>query len=243
MAQIDLNRYAQEYDLMCGFNPEYQILIERIERDLKKLNLKKNSIIGDLGSGTGNLSLKIARFDSNKYKVISVDNNEEFLKLQNQKIQNSKLKNVKILKGDVTHKNLFKPETLNVALIIHCLNLIPKNKREEVLKNVYSFIKPGGYFIIADIRENINVDSWLDKIIVPYVEKIEGEEYVKKFLKDIDYAVEFNRKVSKLQTKGKIHTPSLIKLCELLKKQGFEIYHKSDKLYNNCDNYIIAKKN
>jgi ubiquinone/menaquinone biosynthesis C-methylase UbiE len=240
MIEIDYDLYAREYDVMCEYNPEYQKLIQTIKNDITQLNTKN---VAEFGSGTGNILINSIFPNSHNSQIYSIDNNQTFLDIQRQKLTSLGLEDkITLLCEDLREGTTLKDESLNLGVMIHCINLIDKNKREKVLEHVYQKIKPSGHLLIADINQPINVNFWLSEVLIPEAYRRGGEKEVKYFMNKTKYAKKINEQVQGLQKQGLVWTPGLNELCDLLEKTGFSIIRKDNTQYANTDNYIIAQK-
>ena len=54
---------ARRYDLLCNYNPAYQDLNLHCLPTVKDWSLREGEVIADIGAGTGNLSIQIAKSD------------------------------------------------------------------------------------------------------------------------------------------------------------------------------------
>src|SRR5579864_8192580 len=59
--EIDWTAFSRVYDLMAENNPAYQEILTLCLETVKRWNLRPGSKILDLGGGTGNFSVAIAR--------------------------------------------------------------------------------------------------------------------------------------------------------------------------------------
>lgn len=75
-----------------------------------KLHLQEDSVVYDVGCGTGSVSVEIARL-SPKIKVFSVDSNPEAVELTKKNAEKFGLKNIEVLQGEAPQvlENLPKP--------------------------------------------------------------------------------------------------------------------------------------
>jgi ubiquinone/menaquinone biosynthesis C-methylase UbiE len=240
MIEINYDVYAREYDLMCEYNPEYQKLIQTIKNDISLLDTRN---VAEFGSGTGNILINSIFPNSQNSHIYSIDNNQTFLNIQRKKLISLGLEDkIHLLCEDLREGTTLEDDSLNLGVMIHCINLIDKNKREKVLEHVYQRIKPLGHLLIADINQPINVNFWLSEVLIPEAYRRGGEKEVKNFMNKTKYAKKINEQVQELQKQGLVWTPSLNELCELLEKTGFSIVKKDNSQYAKTDNYIIAQK-
>lgn len=94
-----------------------------------KLYLQEDSVVYDVGSGTGSVSVEIARL-SPKIKVFAVDSNPEAAELTEKNTQKFGLKNIEILQGEA-------PQVLeNLPEPTHAFIGGSSGKLEEIIKTL-----------------------------------------------------------------------------------------------------------
>lgn len=132
--------YFKVYDILNIVIP-YQELMREL---LYNLNVKKNDLILDAGSGTGNLAILIKRRGGN---VICIDSIEECLEIYKQKDPNAV-----VYKCDLTTKLPFPDNFFDKIVSNNVLYLIHPDKRGFVLKEFYRVLKPGGKIVLSNLR-------------------------------------------------------------------------------------------
>ncbi|MCA9496244.1 MAG: class I SAM-dependent methyltransferase [Nanoarchaeota archaeon] len=239
--QINWHTYAKEYDILCHNNPEYLNLISVIKNQLKKIINGTNQTIVELGSGTGNFSIEIAKQTPHNNKIISLEYTKEFLQLQKEKIKKSKLKTkINLIQSDIRNMP-FSNNSLDVVLMVHVLNFFKKDERDKILADIYSKIKPNKYFIIADIGREINVGKWALKLYGNIL-KNKGLKALIDFHKNTAEVRKQNSNANKRQKNGTSYLHNLNEFEEYISSFGFKIIHSQDNLYGGIDDLIIAQK-
>ncbi|WP_339785429.1 arsenite methyltransferase [uncultured Imperialibacter sp.] len=129
--------YAQEADLGLGCGLPTQFA-----------KIQKGDTVIDLGSGAGN-DCFVARHETDEIgKVIGIDFTEAMIKKARNNAEKLGYNNVEFRQGDIEEM----PVSDNVADVIvsNCvLNLVPN--KQNVIKEIYRVLKPGGHFSISDI--------------------------------------------------------------------------------------------
>jgi arsenite methyltransferase len=110
--------------------------------------IQKGDTVIDLGSGAGN-DCFLARHETGETgKVIGIDFTEAMIKKARINAESLGYNNVEFRQGDIEEM----PVSNNVADVIvsNCvLNLVPN--KQNVIKEIYRVLKPGGHFSISDI--------------------------------------------------------------------------------------------
>ena len=105
--------------------------------------LDPDSVIGDLGCGTGNVSVWLAPFVG---KVIAVDASKEMLKTAREQLAG--LRHVEVRHGSLEKLPIADGE-LDIALMMLVLHHLPEP--QDVLAEAARVLKPGGRLLILDM--------------------------------------------------------------------------------------------
>ncbi|WOK05973.1 arsenite methyltransferase [Imperialibacter roseus] len=132
-----LQGYAQEADLGLGCGLPTQFA-----------KIQKGDTVIDLGSGAGN-DCFVARHETGETgKVIGIDFTDAMIRKARANAEKLGYNNVEFRQGDIEEM----PASDNAADVIvsNCvLNLVPN--KQNVIKEIYRVLKPGGHFSISDI--------------------------------------------------------------------------------------------
>lgn len=128
---------------------------------LSKVDIK-NKVVGDLGCGSGFISLALS---GEAAIVFSVDNSINMLKVLKKSSQEKSINNIYPLKSSLVDISLF-DESLDVVFINMALHHI--KEAEVAISEMYRMLKKGGTVVISDVmrhngewaREEM-FDEWL----------------------------------------------------------------------------------
>ncbi len=118
---------------------------------IENLEIKKGSVVADVGSGGGFFTLHFAAETGLNGKVYAIDINEKFLEYIDEQASISKLTNIDTILIDDKVKDL--PE--NGCDLIFFRNVYHHiNDTEKYFKNIRQFLKPDGKIVIIDYKDN-----------------------------------------------------------------------------------------
>ena len=134
------DKIAKYYDKW--FQTKVGKYVDTTEKELIFSLLKtKRGMALDLGCGTGNYIFELKK---RNFKIVGMDISKEMLK-----IALKKFPEVPLIRADA-YKIPFKSNVFDLVLSITVFEFI--KKPEEVLKEIYRILKPGGEFIIGTMN-------------------------------------------------------------------------------------------
>jgi ubiquinone/menaquinone biosynthesis C-methylase UbiE len=256
--QVDWNKYAEQYDLltMGGANKAYEELVNKVFKSFGYGTIEKDSLVLDLGGGTGNFTMPLAKYYPDS-KFVIVDTSEKMKEIAEEKIIKNKFKNVEYILEDVENVDKITEKysrPLSHAFMIHSLYTtggINDEKPKRILKNVHDNLENKATFIISDINRKIDTNEW-----IPYCLKNKYLDYRKKgkgkisstintlkFFQQNDQSKLANKFIDYHQEKGEYLLCSLEQFVGVLNSVGFNnILEKTDQLYRGRDNYVRTVK-
>lgn len=121
---------------------------ENVNKAISLLPLKVNSVVADIGAGTGYYTFKIAP-DVSAGKVYAVEVQDEFINALQQRKQQLQLNNIIITKGSFQSPNL--PDTtIDLAIMVDVYHEL--SYPHEMLQSIYKSLKPGGKLLLLEYR-------------------------------------------------------------------------------------------
>ncbi|MES2803248.1 MAG: class I SAM-dependent methyltransferase [Bdellovibrionota bacterium] len=135
-------------------NPELWPARERKALWAKKhFQLNSGAAILDLGCGDGMLDVWLSRMG---YKVTAADRNSQVLEIAKSTDDTNKVNFISVDLKDIK----FQPESFDAVLFIEALGLMSKEEEFKLFKNIHSWLRPGGKFIL-DCPETVELkNSW-----------------------------------------------------------------------------------
>jgi tRNA (adenine57-N1/adenine58-N1)-methyltransferase len=153
--------------------------------------IPSNSLVIDLGTGTGYLVIFLANYLS-KGKIITYEKNREFAKIASENIKASGLKNIELKRKDVS-KGM---KERNADLVT-----IDLQHPEKFIKLAYRVLKPGGWLVVYSptVEEMLKVKKEIKKFEFP--QPLAVENIVREWKLE---------KTTRPKTMGIMHTGFLI---------------------------------
>ncbi len=146
---------------------------------LAKLN--EGETVLDLGSGGGIDVLLSARWVGPTGKAYGLDMTDDMLALARENQRKAGVENVEFLKGEIEHIPL--PDNSVDVIISNCVINLSGDK-EQVLREAFRVLKPGGRFAVSDVVTRGAVPEEVRKSMLLWVGCIAGalqdEEYTAK---------------------------------------------------------------
>jgi len=143
--------------------------------------LQPGETVLDLGSGGGIDVLLSARRVGPTGRVYGLDMTDEMLALARDNQRKAGVENVEFLKGEIEHIPL--PDNTVDVIISNCVINLSGDK-DQVLREAFRVLKPGGRFAVSDVVTRGEVPAQLRQDILLWVGCIAGalrdSEYVAK---------------------------------------------------------------
>ncbi len=147
MKKLDENfweKYFRVYDVLNAVIP-YQELLDELE---KELGLSQEDIVLDVGSGTGNL---MVRLKSKCKKIIGLDFSDEGIKAHKDKDQDAEA-----ILFDITQKFPFDDDYFSKVVSNNVIYTLDGEQQNKTLTEILRVLKPGGKFVISNVKKGFS---------------------------------------------------------------------------------------
>lgn len=131
--------YKEGHDLICHLSDFF---------------VKKDSLVYDIGTSTGEIPLMLSKHNRSKPKArfIGIDVEEEMIKIANEKRALADLNNVEFITDDVTQHSF---EPCDLLISYYAVQFIRPSERQNLINKLYKTLKWGGALLLFEkVRAN-----------------------------------------------------------------------------------------
>jgi ubiquinone/menaquinone biosynthesis C-methylase UbiE len=153
---VDWTEYATAYDLFVTHNPPYRQLLQTVEAEFKSWSVPPGGCLMDLGAGTGNFSIPLAKAFPHA-TVLHVEPDRGMIALAEKKARSLGLRNISFIRS-VAEDLCIEPESLSGAVSIHALYTMPQPQQR--LSDVARWLAPGARAALCDLGRVMSVGDW-----------------------------------------------------------------------------------
>ena len=232
---VSWKTYAQKYDMLLTYNPFYQQLHKQVMTYLQKWNLPEGTVLADVGAGTGNYSLAMARLFPQS-TILHFDK-DDGMNLQAASKREHTLTNHQIHQVDVDQIALA-PDSLDGLISIHALYTFADP--QAVLERMYGWLKPGSSAILVNAGRIVNLLSWQWSIGWHLLANY-GLQKTWEIMREGREVSRQNGYIRDMQRKGVYWTHSHQEFCQAVEKAGFEI-RTAKKTFRGISDLVVAQK-
>lgn len=234
--RVDWSRYADVYDLMAAHNPAYRELRSDILRRVEALRLPAGSTIADLGAGTGQYSLALARARTD-WQVVHIEPDAGMNARVAEHLNGVSLANFSLRQTGVA-ADLFSAGSLDLCVCVHALYTMPAPR--DVLSWIQAWLKPGGWLVLCDPGRVLNVGEWRWYIVKHMLCEL-GAIRTLQVLWAGRQVVRQNRLIAERQRTGVYWTHTLEQLQSDVAAAGFQVRDTAT-CYRGYSDLIVAQK-
>jgi ubiquinone/menaquinone biosynthesis C-methylase UbiE len=134
-------------------------------------DLEPGEVVLDLGSGGGIDVLLSAKRVGPTGKAYGLDMTEEMLALANENKRKAGVTNVEFLKGEIEHIPL--PDNAVDVIISNCVINLSADK-DQVLREAFRVLKPGGRFAVSDVVTRGEIEPEIRQSVLAWVGCVAG---------------------------------------------------------------------
>ncbi|NMC59337.1 MAG: methyltransferase domain-containing protein [Candidatus Methanofastidiosa archaeon] len=133
---------------------------KEIEETIKIIDLDKDDIILEIGCGTGEFCIEVAKKCK---KVIAIDVSKNMLDYAKNKALNRGVNNISFINaGFISYSHIEEPVDIVVSSI--ALHHLPDFWKLVALKNINSILKPNGKFYLYDVVFSFDINDFERKV-------------------------------------------------------------------------------
>jgi ubiquinone/menaquinone biosynthesis C-methylase UbiE len=228
--EIDWDAYASQYDLLAKYNPSYATNIELMRQLLGGIGGFTPASVLDVGAGTGNFLCALGK-DYPAARLIHLDSDAVMNAMAKSKYDAAGFDNVEIVTKPALEAG-FGDGEFDLVICINALYAMPR--REDTLKRILRWLKPGGYFFIIDFGRPTDMLDW-SKYIFGHIIRTHGVLEFLRFLVNGRETIRQNRRGAQGQAEGHYWLHSTEEFGRALGRVGFEVEHVEECYRGYCD--------
>lgn len=233
---VSWESYARKYDLLFQHNPFYQQIHRRVLRQVGQWDIHPGDRIADLGAGTGNYSLALARCFP-QAEILHIDNNEGMNTRAFEKQNEAGISNLRVLPFGIEDLHL-DPGSLRALVSIHALYTF--SEPQKVLEKMYEWLEPGGQAILVDAGRVVRVLDWQIALGKHLIRTCGLRKTLSIFREGREVSRQ-NAFIRRMQRNGTFWTHSHEEFLEAVRNAGFGIL-EADRTFRGISDWVVAQK-
>jgi len=152
-SEEEVKIYDEKFKTSRNFDSEAELII-------KAAGLNKSSSVLEIGSGTGELTLRLAKHCK---KVTACDISDTMLSYTDKKICQSGLNNVNFVNAGFLYDK-FQTDSFDAVISQLTLHHLPDFWKSVAINNIYGILKEGGVFYLMDSILSFDMDIFKSAI-------------------------------------------------------------------------------
>lgn len=149
---------AQSWEHHAQHNPG---LVRVVEEVVRQAEARPTDRAVDLGSGSGQLALRLA---PSVASVLAVDISPEMIDLLQQHVRDNQIENVRGIATPIEHLSL-EPGSVDVIVSNYALHHLRDADKKTVVERAATWLRPGGRLVIGDMMFGIGASAADRRII------------------------------------------------------------------------------
>jgi ubiquinone/menaquinone biosynthesis C-methylase UbiE len=235
MKPVDWTAYAREYDRMSEHNPAYHELLAHCQKTIAGWPMQTGDMLADIGAGTGNFSVALARVLPD-VQVIHTDFNDEMLAIARCKADG--LANWQAIALDVRQDDWPLPALAGIVSV-HALYAFPNPRR--VIGKMAAQLRPGGFIYACDVGRVLNIRDWTWYLVKESMRAHGLPATLGLFCRGQEIRRQ-NQAVVRGQKHGTYWTHNLTEFRAMFEAAGIEVLSATDAVYRGYDDLIVGRK-
>lgn len=235
---VDWCSYASVYDTMAEHNPAYQDLLNQFRNAIGNWSMAAGSVIADLGAGTGNFSLELARTFPQS-KVIHLEPNSGMNAVASHKAGKQAVTNLEILETGIDRAS-FQPGSLSAISTIHALYTFPDPC--AAIRQMFTWLRPGGCLFACDVGRMSGPLNWAVPVLSGMVRRLGCLGAARLGVRSFEIARQ-NRRILKSSRSGNYWSHSHTEFCAAIESAGFTLLSSQIVFRGESDLVLAIKPN
>ena len=233
---VSWESYARKYDMLFDHNPFYQQIHRRVLAQAGRWEIRPGDLVADVGAGTGNYSLSLARRFP-EATVLHIDNNEGMNARAMEKRDEAGISNLTLLPFGMEEVQI-EPGSLRALVSIHALYTFPDP--QQALEKMYGWLEPGGDAILVDAGRIVRVLDWQIALGTHLIRKHGLRKALAIFREGREVSRQ-NAFIRDMQRAGEFWTHSHEAFLGAVRKAGFDII-ESGLTFRGVSDWVVARK-
>lgn len=177
----NIKETAGKYDELVGQLDIYESGMSKL---LGLLDIQKDDICLDIGTGTGNYAIAMSAAGK---KVYAVDISEEMLYIAEQKAGG--ISNIDFVKGSFLDLNISQECGVNKIITNLAFHHLLEEEKSRALRIIYNFLPAGGMLLLSDIMyffQEEEYEKYLNTLKFILLECKGGNEFLEDFIRTLE---------------------------------------------------------